>query len=198
MSWPPAQFDAIDTAAGLRNVGGDQAFYIRLLERFLRTQQGSVAALALEAGAGNWLAVGQRAHALRGSAAGIGAHALQRHAETLEQAVAQGAAPAPQLLEVLSSSLSLLVAKLDNYFSTQLDTRQCSASDKARALAARAQLDVMLSEFSGEANDFFDQCRSDLAAAMPPAAMALLEGHVERYEFAAARALLGQHLHKTS
>ena len=190
-----AQLEGIDTDAGLRNVGGDQAFYVRLLERFLRAQQGAVNALALEAGEADWSALGRRAHTLRGSAAGIGAHALQLHAEALEQAVAYGGAPDPEILAAMSSSLAVVLAGLEAYFLTHLDVRQSLASDHTRALAAKAQLVAMLSAFSGETNDFFEDCRADLAAALPPAAMRLLEGHVDRYEFDAARALLELHLH---
>jgi HPt (histidine-containing phosphotransfer) domain-containing protein len=195
MNRPPVQLEGIDAGAGLRNVGGDHAFYVKLLERFLRAQQAAHGAFDAEAGAGNWTAVGERAHALRGSAAGIGAHDVHQAAETLELAVAQQRLPAADEVQALCRALGVVVGALETYFSTQLDSRQELVSDMARALAAKAQLDVMLSEFSGESLDYFDECRADFAAALPLDAMLQLEGHLERYEFDAARALLELHLH---
>lgn len=198
MNWPPAQLEGIDAGAGLSNVGGDQAFYVKLLERFWRTQHGAACAFADAAGAGDWRAVGERAHSLRGSAAGIGAQALREAAEALELAVGQQRLPATAELEVLQAALALVFGSLDKYFSTHVDSHQYLVADMARAAAAKAQLDVMLSEFSGEAGDFFDSCKNDLAAALPPAAIVLLEGHMQRYEFDAARAVLALYLHNKS
>jgi HPt (histidine-containing phosphotransfer) domain-containing protein len=190
------QLEGIDAGAGLRNVGGDGAFYSKLLERFWRTYKLAHSALEADAAASNWTAVGERAHALRGSAAGIGATALCEAAEALEQAVA-GQHPAPTELAATGAALEVVIASLGNYFSTRLDSRQDFGSDSGRVLSFGAQLDVMLSEFSGDALDYFDERRADFAAALPPDVMLQLEGHLERYEFDAARAVLGRHLHTT-
>lgn len=198
MNWPPAQLEGIDADAGLRNVGGDQAFYIKLLERFWRTQEGSGEALAAHAQLGQWSAAGARAHALRGSAAGIGAEALRAAAEALEMAVGPEGRPAGAEMAALCASLATVLASLDSYFSTHLDSHQSLLADMSRAAAAKAQLDLMLSEFSGEAGEFFDACKGDLAAALPPAAIVQLEGHMQRYEYDAARAVLALYLHNSS
>lgn len=138
-----------------------------------------------------------RAHSLRGSASAIGAEELGLAADMLERAVLQKKIPAKGEVEALRLALDVVVAGLGKYFSTQLDSRQHTAPDLDGTLAVRAQLDVMLSEFSGDAIDYFDQSRGQLAAVLPPAAL-LLEGHRERYEFDSARALLAAHLHVTS
>lgn len=189
------QLEGIDAGAGLRNVGGDEAFYIKLLERFWRAQQAACGAFEADAAAGSWSAAGERAHALRGSAAGIGASDVCLASEALELAVEQGRLPARAEVAAVCGALAVVVAGLEKYFSTHLDSRQELVSDAARAQAAGAQLDVMLSEFSGDALDYFDERRADFAAALAPDAMLRLEGHLERYEFDAARALLERHLH---
>lgn len=198
MNWPPAQLEGIDADAGLKNVGGDQAFYLKLLERFWRTQEGAPAALAGAAQAGQWSAAGARAHSLRGSASGIGAQALREAAEALETAVGPQGRAAGAELEALLAALTAVLEGLDEYFSTHLDSPQHPLADTGRAVAAMAQLDLMLSEFSGEAGDFFEECKDVLAAALAPAAIALLDWHMQRYEFDAARALLAPYLPKSS
>lgn len=189
------QLEGIDAGAGLRNVGGDEAFYIKLLERFWRAQQAACGAFEADAAAGNWRAAGERAHALRGSAAGIGATGLCLAAEALEQAAGQGRLPAGAEVASVCGALAVVVAGLDKYFSTHLDSRQELVSDRARAHDAAAQLDVMLSEFSGDVLDYFDERRADFAAVLAPDAMLQLEANLERYEFEAARAVLARHLH---
>lgn len=185
------QIAAIDTTVGLKNVGADQAFYLKLLDRFWHAQRGAGPAFAAEAAAGDWAALVSRAHSLRGSAASIGAMALRQAAERLEHA-ADLRGPVTAELPALQRALAEVVAGLDEFFSSQIDQSQVFVLDRAEALGARDQLVVLLKDYSGDALDYFDAVKACLAQLMTPGQLLELAGHIERYEFEAARAVLAK------
>ncbi|MES2324176.1 MAG: Hpt domain-containing protein [Pseudomonadota bacterium] len=181
----------IDSTSGLKNVGADSAFYVKLLERFWHAQHHADAAFAAEAGAANWAALAGRAHSLRGSAASIGATALRGAAEQLENA-AERRGPVTAELAVLQAALAEVLSGLNAYFSSQLDQSQDLLTDTAEAFAARDQLVVLLKDYSGDALDYFDSVKTSLAQLMGTGALAQLAEHIERYEFEAAREVLSK------
>lgn len=180
---------AIDSTIGLKNVGADRTFYLKLLDRFWHAQRAAGPAFAAEAAAGDWAALVSRAHSLRGSAAGIGAMALRHAAEQLEHA-ADLRGPVTAELPVLQDALAEVLAGLNEFFSSQLDQSQVLITDTAEAFAARDQLVVLLKDYSGDALDYFDSVKPALAQLMAPEALHRLAEHIERYEFEAAREVL--------
>ncbi|MES2898816.1 MAG: Hpt domain-containing protein [Pseudomonadota bacterium] len=183
------QLPGVDTAQGLHLVGGDGAFYLKLLERFWRSHQGTAQACSAEAAAGDWPALAHRAHSLRGSAASVGAQALREAAEALELAASRQA-DVPVALAALLPALDTVVQGLEQFFAGRHDPDQVLLLNKAEAMAAQAQLVVLLDDFSGDVPDFFEQVRPSLAQLLTASAMQDLAGHIERYEFQAARAVL--------
>lgn len=193
---PPLVLPGINTTAGLRHVGGDQAFYVRLLEHFWHAHAGTAAALQREAAQDECDALALRAHTLRGSAASVGAEQLRQAAEALELVAGQPGAGSAQLAALLPA-LDEVMAGLAAFFSSQHDPNQDSLLNKAESLAAKAQLVVLLDDFSGDTLDYFVQVRSSLAQLMPEPAMQELARYIERYEFQAARRLLDSTLSKS-
>jgi hypothetical protein len=57
-------------------------------------------------------------------------------------------------------------------------------------LAAAAQLDHLLAEYSGDAIDYFESVRARLAGVLDGQRLAHLAQHLSRYEFEEARQLL--------
>lgn len=193
---PPILLQGVDTAVGLNHVGGDRAFYIKLLERFWRSHQGTAESMRGDAVAGNWSDAARRAHTLRGSAASVGAEELRQAAEALEHAVGHERA-APAEMAALFPVLGRVMAGLEEFFSSQHDPCQISLLNRAQALAARAELIVLLDDFSGDTLDHFEEARASLAQLLTPQALQALAGHLERYEFEAARAVLDEGLSKS-
>lgn len=187
----------IDSGAGLANVGGDRAFYLRLLERFWRAQQGAGALATGHALAGRWPELMRMAHTLRGSAAGVGASALHGAASTVERQVRQDGAASRAAVQTLAACLEAIVCELERYFASLDDAGQQLTLGTAQARTAQAKLVVMLNEFSGDTLDYFDECRASLTAILPPATLDQLAQHLERYEFDAARGLLDGQLPET-
>lgn len=181
--------DGVDCAAGLLHVGGDRVFYLRLLGRFLTALAPTPALLRTASGA----ELMHCAHALCGSAAGIGAAALQLQAATLEQHIKYDGGARDGEAEALAAALERLLVAIGAALPA---AARASGSGKCDAACQNKLMD-MLAAFDGEANDLFEQCRQGLAALMPEAVLNRLAGHLGRYEFEAARALLELHLPKT-
>jgi PAS domain S-box-containing protein len=104
---PPPDLPGFDTAAGLARVDGKGALYLRLLRAFRDQQAGSFAGdFRSTAAAGDWAAARRLAHALKGSAATLGAVDLPALAEELE------AATSAESLEALTEPLAAVQLEL--------------------------------------------------------------------------------------
>lgn len=107
------EIEGIDVTRGLQLLRGDIARYGRLLRTFARYHAADVAALADTAGPATALA--QRLHALKGSAAAVGATGLHERAGLLEQRLREGTASATLAadLHALADSLQALIAAIE-------------------------------------------------------------------------------------
>ncbi|MBF0194003.1 MAG: response regulator [Magnetococcales bacterium] len=75
----------IDTNIGLRNVGNNCALYKKVLLKFVKNQGNSCLKLAEHIGTGDYQALEQTAHALKGVSSTIGAKNLAKLAGTIEK-----------------------------------------------------------------------------------------------------------------
>jgi signal transduction histidine kinase/HPt (histidine-containing phosphotransfer) domain-containing protein len=186
----------IDVASGLYHVAGNKALYVQLLERFRDTQRDAGAAIVADFEAGRRDGAADRAHALRGVAANIGARELEALAQAVEEGMASASAGQVPLLRdvaALTTVLENVMLRLDCYFDSPAAPIAEPSQPAAGAAEAIARLGKLLGEFSGEAIDYFDSVRAALASALDPAAMASLDGYLSRYEFEEARRLLAAH-----
>lgn len=98
---PPAVADAgtpvFDSAAALALVGGKRELVVRLVDLFLEQLDASIAAIVAAVRAGDPEAQKKAAHALKGSAAVIGAKRLRELAASLEQEGRAGRCSAAEL-----------------------------------------------------------------------------------------------------
>jgi CheY-like chemotaxis protein len=187
----------IDTVFGLRNVAGNSALYLQLLERFRTSQYHAGAGIRAAFEGGRECEAATLAHTLRGVAGNIGARELQGLAQSVEEAIARGDADPARLagrVAALEAALGAVMQSLDRYFdSSAAEVIAAVAGDAAPGGGqALAQLEALLAEFSGEATDYFETVRVALAALLDAATLARLETHLSRYEFEEARAVLAQ------
>jgi CheY-like chemotaxis protein len=187
----------IDTAFGLRNVAGNQPLYLQLLERFRDTQRDAGAAIRTSFHAGRHEDAGARAHALRGVAGAIGARELQTLAQAVEEGMAMASAD-PKVLargvKALENAVDDVMRILDRYLDGGGERPEVATATATDAHEALARLSTLLEEFSGEATDYFDSVRAQLARLLDAPAMASLEAYLSRYEFEEARQLLARHV----
>ncbi|MES2299104.1 MAG: Hpt domain-containing protein [Pseudomonadota bacterium] len=192
------ELPGLDLAAGLARVGGDQAFYFKLLERFLHTQRANVGAVPDDAVAQRWAQLEQRAHTLRGSAANIGALALEQAAAALELALRDGGVPATALVETLVAAMRVVFDGIEQHLARQQHgAAQATAAPDAGEVAARAaaaRLLELLGQYSTDALDYFEDERSHLATILAPDALDAILTRLESYDMDGARALLKSHL----
>jgi two-component system, sensor histidine kinase and response regulator len=186
----------IDTAFGLRNVAGNQPLFLQLLERFRETQRDAGAAIRTSYHEGRREDAGARAHALRGVAGAIGARELQTLAQAVEEGMSLASAD-PKVLArgvaALENAVDDLMRIIDRYLGGGNEPAPAANATAAGAHEALAQLSTLLDEFSGDATDYFDSVRAQLARLLDPPAMASLEAYLSRYEFEEARQLLARH-----
>ncbi|VXA95476.1 response regulator [Massilia sp. 9I] len=195
----------IDSAFGLRNVGGNSGLYVELLDRFRASQRDAGCSIRSDLDGGRLRDVASRAHSLRGVAGNIGAREVMSLAQEIEEEAAR-AAPGQAATDLaalersvgsLERALADLMDSLDTYFANAPEvpaaapapSGQPDAHDAAQAVA---QLESLLAEFSGEATDYFDTVRAPLGRLLGPGALARLEAHLSRYEFEEARLVLAQ------
>ena len=193
----------IDSSFGLRNVGGNSALYVELLDRFRASQRDAGCSIRGDLDAGRLVDVASRAHALRGVAGNIGARELQSLAQEIEEEAGRPAPDAAALARsaaALEDAVATLMDSLDCYFANTHEVPAAlpaggagqAQDDGPDGLDAVAQLERLLAEFSGEATDYFDSVRAPLARLLGPGLLTRLESHLSRYEFEEARAVLAQ------
>ena len=196
----------IDSSFGLRNVGGNSALYVELLDRFRASQRDAGCSIRSDFDGGRLGEVASRAHSLRGVAGNIGARDVMSLAREIEEQAARPALRDPDLtalersVAALERAMADLLDSLDCYFANAPEVPAAAPAgngeadpiDAGRAREAAAQLERLLAEFSGEATDYFDTVRAPLGRLLGPGALARLEAHLSRYEFEEARLVLAQ------
>ena len=197
----------IDSSFGLRNVGGNSALYVELLDRFRASQRDAGRSIRSDFDGGRLREAAGRAHALRGVAGNIGAREVMSLAREIEEEAARigpgrpeaGLAALDRSVGALERALADLMDSLDCYFANAPEVPAAApaggeggAGDAEDARQAVAQLESLLAEFSGEATDYFDSVRAPLGRLLGPGALARLEAHLSRYEFEEARLVLAQ------
>jgi CheY-like chemotaxis protein len=209
-----SSLSGIDSAFGLRHVAGNAALYLQLLDRFRATQRDAGNMIRIDFEAGRRVDAASRAHTLRGVAGNIGARELQTLAQAVEEGLSLASSDRTRMaagVSALQAAVDATMHALDSYFATHATpavappaahgadatdvTDATDATDAAaplEALQAAAQLAQLLAEFSGDATDYFEAVRGQLAGIIDAHALARLEQHLSRYEFEEARQLLPQ------
>jgi two-component system sensor histidine kinase/response regulator len=199
-----SSLSGIDSAFGLRHVAGNSALYVQLLDRFRATQRDAGGLIRADYEAGRPMEAAARAHTLRGVAGNIGARELQTLAQAVEEGLSLASVDRDRLaagVRALQAAVHATMDSLDSYFASpaaqalappSAAARIVAAEAPADALQAVAQLAQLLAEFSGEATDYFETVRTQLAGVLEPQVLARLEQHLSRYEFEEARQLLPQ------
>lgn len=186
---------AIDYAAGLDRVMGDQAMYLRILGRFRSDYRDKATRLraALEA---NDLPLAQRiAHTLKGAAAMIEARALRRLAVDAEQQLRSGATAIPELLDRLDAELARVMAQVETLLQApaQMDGKAAAEVDAEVTPLGAAELERlcgMLDTGDSAAQDFIEDRQAGLHALLGAPRMARLQAAVAAFDFERALQLL--------
>ncbi len=177
-------FGGLDVDRGLALLNGNAPAYLGLLRRFAATHRDDVPHLREELAAGRVDAVRQRAHALKGAAATLGATQLHAIAVALEQALHGGeTAQAGALLEALRDGQTALDAALAQIPKPEIVGDFTADPDRTRAVLE--QLEPLLASDDTAAEGVFESNRALLVATLGAGAMQL-ERQVADFDYPAA------------
>jgi CheY-like chemotaxis protein/HPt (histidine-containing phosphotransfer) domain-containing protein len=180
----PEGIAGLDTAAGLRHLGGRTDSYHRMLRRFADTYRAGTQSLDEAIARGDLQTARRFAHSLKGAAGAIGAKPLHAQAAELEAALQAGdnIEPLKAAATALQCAVAALVTQLNGLRQEDNPPASMPAGD---ADAVLERLDALLA-----ASDF---AAIGLAAAAAPmlheclgAAAVALKQHIENCDFAQA------------
>jgi CheY-like chemotaxis protein len=178
--------DGIDTAAGMRRVGGSADAYGRMLRLFCDTHTEAATQLR-QALAENERAIAERlAHSLNGVAANLGAQRLSDKASALEAAIS-GGRETVDLIGAFETELAHTVAAIRAQPQEGAVPVAAPAVDAGPVVATLA---AYLGEHSGETIDYLEQHSTTLRKALGEAAYSELAQAINRFDFARATQLL--------
>lgn len=184
----------LDTADGVRRLGGNLQLYLNLLRQFVATEHDAPTRIREQLAAGDRAAAERSAHTIKGLAGSLGARGVQAAADQLERAVKEGAPPADALCDRLEGTLSPLLRGLRE----ALGAPPAAAAAGVRTVDASivreavARMHKCLSEFDPAAVEYLGQDLACFRAVFDAPALAQFEQCVGRYAFDEADALLGR------
>jgi CheY-like chemotaxis protein/HPt (histidine-containing phosphotransfer) domain-containing protein len=193
----PVGIQGLDTELGLRRVLGKVPFYVGMLHKYVAGQSGTVAALREAVASADRETATRLAHTTKGVSGNIGAGAVQRLAEELEEALKRGAPPGE--LEAMVDALQAELAPLLQAISDQLRQPQGGqnagpgagqgAIDDAQLSEVTQRLRSLLQDMDSDAADWATAHAALLAAAYP-AHFQAIERALEGFDFDVASAQL--------
>jgi signal transduction histidine kinase len=189
----PAVIPGIDIDAGLRSVLGKPQRYISLLRGFLKSQAGTMQEIHAALAQGDGSTAERLAHTLKGLAAMIGAHHVQRHADNLEQQLRPDAngrhgTASSDTLEQLQIILAQQLASIAHAL-PEPPAAMTGPIDLSLRDTVTAQLQALLRDDNARAEQLLQEHRALLAHVFPDHFQPLSQA-IEHYDFEKALGVL--------
>jgi two-component system, sensor histidine kinase and response regulator len=192
---PPV--DGLDSADGLRRVGGNSRLYVKLLRQFASQQADAIGEIRAALAAKDAESAVRLAHTLKGVAGNLGARDVQDGAAAVETQL-RGRSPADATdaaLARLAAVLDPLVARLRAALAmstTAVAAAPAVAATHTRAVAAK--LAKLFADFDTSAVTFAEENQASLRPAFDAATWEQFLRQTQGFAFADAQALLDQAL----
>jgi HPt (histidine-containing phosphotransfer) domain-containing protein len=192
---PPV--DGLDSADGLRRVGGNHKLYMKLLREFASQQADAVEQVRAALARNDTESATRVAHTLKGVAGSLGAGPVQTAAAAVEKllrdrAAADATNPAlEQLAAVVDPFLTRLRAALG---STTTAAAATPAVAPAQTRVIAEQLRKLFAEFDTNAVTFAEENEASLRPAFDAVTWEQFVRQAQQFAFADAQALLDQAL----
>jgi two-component system sensor histidine kinase/response regulator len=190
---PP--IDGLDSADGLRRVGGNNTLYVKLLRQFASQQADAVGQIRAALAANDVESATRLAHTLKGVAGNLGVGEVQNAAAAVETRLRDGspADATSQALEQLAEALDPLVKRLRAALETSTTTAAAApAVFTTHTRAVAAQLTKLFAEFDTTAVSFAEENQASLRPAFDAATWEQFMRKTQEFAFADAQALLDQ------
>jgi two-component system sensor histidine kinase/response regulator len=185
----------LDSADGLRRVGGNKRLYTKLLRQFASQQADAVGQIRAALATNDHESATRLAHTLKGVAGNLGAGHVQNAAAAVETLL-RDRSPADatgQSLEELSGVLDPLLARLRA--TLDMNTTSPAAAPAVAAAQTRAvatQLTKLFADFDTSAVTFVEENQASLRPAFDAATWEQFLRKTQEFAFADAQALLDQ------
>lgn len=196
---PPAipPITGLDSADGVRRVGGNTGLYVKLLRQFVSQQADTIGKICAAMAANDAESATRLAHTLKGVAGNLGARDVQDVAATVEKLLREGA-PADAIhraLTQLAAVLDPLVAQLRAAFEASTTAAASTpAIDAKQTRAIATQLTKLFADFDTSAVTFVEENQAILRPAFDAATWEKFLRHSQQFAFADAQSLLDQML----
>jgi two-component system sensor histidine kinase/response regulator len=197
--------DGLDTADGLRRVGGNRKLYQKLLRQFASSQASAGAQIRAALETGDIESATRQAHTLKGVAGSLGAGPVQAAAAAVEELLRDGSpamvdwsAPASAIhpaLEQLAVVLDPFLARLRAALAADATAEPAVAAvapEQTRAVAEK--LTKLFADFDASAIEFTEENQASLRPAFDAGAWEQFLRQVQGFAFADAGVLLEQAL----
>ena len=195
---PLPDIPGINQTDGLQRVNGNRVLYNRLLNRFHEDQAHTLQKMEDALEQGDTKEAMHLAHAIKGVAGNLGAHALHRAAEALETALSTekpaGLAPMKQ---AFSEALTPILKTLDTMNApprmdaspgaTPSIQQQQHTIDTEQILPLLLDMATHLENFSLETDETMEHLHKQLVSTQAATAWREVEKHTQQYDFVAAR-----------
>ena len=181
----------IDRSSALKRLGGNEALYQRLLDRFAENQAMAVESIRTALAAGERETAQRHAHTLKGLAGNIGADALMSAAADVEHALAAGGCDEGALTH-LASLLAQALADLPQPVARSGGISTSAPMRKEDLVAQLHQLQMLLTADNAESANRFDLLKPALAGFIDQDSIEALAHAIGQYEFDAAAARVGK------
>lgn len=185
--------EGLDSADGLRRVGGNTKLYVKLLRQFASEQAGAVGEIRAALAANDVESATRLAHTLKGVAGNLGAGGVQ-DAATAVETLLRGRSTA----DATNTALAKLAAVLDPFLArlqaalamntTGAASAPAVAPEKTRAVAAK--LSKLLADFDTSAITFAEENQHSLRPAFDVPTWEQFLRRIQGFAFADAQALL--------
>ena len=187
----------LDTSAGLRRAGNNQALYLKLLARFAADHADSRAELCGLMENGDWETAERQAHTLKGLSATLGMGEIETLAGRLEaDCKNRSEAAAGSAMMLLAPALGRLTGSLDGFFASKgqaaAATGSAAGTGKSRLPDCLPRLLEYLGEGDSDALDLWEAHQQEFADSLPPQVALRIGTALQNYEFDTAHALLAE------
>jgi len=181
--------EGLDTAAGLRRVGGNRALYLRLLHQFADGQADAVQRIEAALAGGQREEAERAAHTVRGVAGNMGLASLQTAAAALEESLRHGRDVSAALAAFgaeLSACMQALRAAWGAQSAQAVPVAAAPAIDAAEAAGHAQQFARLLADCDAQAEDYLAAHRGALVQICGAEAVAATALAVQAFDFDAA------------
>lgn len=188
LSPAPAPVRALDRAAGLDRMMGDEAMYLRVLRRFHSDYADTAARLRAALAGGDATLALRIAHTLKGAAAMVEARGLRALALEVEGLLRAGAPADAPLLDRVDAELARVIGEMAPLLAP--DAGVSDADEAPLSETDLANLRSLLDLGDSGAQDLMAERRAALRARLGAARMAQLESAVAAFDYERALSVL--------